>query len=210
MMIEESVIEYMSRKLNSKTIAKWINGTKFFQALLNMIPNFQYLVYWGDILNKLQENEELYIVLDAPASGHGLAMFESIKQFRKIFKVGALVKDIDKMLRKTLDENLLNIFAVSIPTLLAMEENEELIASLHKFGFEEVISLINYSYSNTTVIKDSTEELPPFLKLKLKDEEHVIKKYNNESLPVFPFIQGETFSEIITNASELWPSQVAQ
>jgi anion-transporting ArsA/GET3 family ATPase len=95
--IESSAEVYIGRKLNSTTIAAWIMKTHFFKALFQMIPGLGHMILLGHLIDELEKDPTLVIVLDSPASGHALTMFESTSNFKTIFKTGLVVKDIDRM-----------------------------------------------------------------------------------------------------------------
>ena len=99
---------YIGRKLNSKTIASWIMKTHFFKSLFQMIPGLGHMILLGHIIDDLEKDPKLIIVLDSPASGHALTMFESSSNFKKIFRAGMIVKDIDKMHAFLSAENAIN------------------------------------------------------------------------------------------------------
>jgi arsenite-transporting ATPase len=51
-----------------------------------MIPGLGHMILFGHIIDELERDPELHIVIDAPASGHALTMFESTSTFETIFK----------------------------------------------------------------------------------------------------------------------------
>ena len=87
----------LKKKLGSKIIAEWILKTTFFKSLLNITPSIGYMISLGHIIDRLEEDPSLTIVIDAPASGHTLSLFNSTHNFREMFKVGPLVEDIHRM-----------------------------------------------------------------------------------------------------------------
>lgn len=76
---------YIARKLKSTTVASWIMKTHFFKSLFQMVPGLGHMILLGNIIDELEQNPELVIVLDSPASGHALTMFESSSNFKKFF-----------------------------------------------------------------------------------------------------------------------------
>ncbi len=73
----DASMEYVGKKMKSRTVGKWVVKTPFFKALVNMIPGFNYLIYLGKTLELLKADEELIFVLDSPSSGHALTMLEA-------------------------------------------------------------------------------------------------------------------------------------
>jgi arsenite-transporting ATPase len=162
---------YISKKLKSKTIASWIIKTPFFQSLINMIPGFSYVIYLGQLLEMLVDDPDLTIVLDSPSSGHALTMLESTKNFNEIFQDGTVYDDTNKMLKVLQSDNFTKINIVTLPTLLAIHEGEELKESLKK-----IHSFSTDIYSNNCLNDYLHNDLPDFLKAKINNENQAISE----------------------------------
>ena len=125
--LKNCVEGYMAKKLGSRVVASWINKTPFFNALLNMVPGFNYIIFLGYLLDeKIKQQEDHIVVLDSPSSGHAITMFEACFNFKEIFQSGALVDDINKMLDFIYRPELLKVIICSLPTMMAMGESFEL------------------------------------------------------------------------------------
>jgi adenylate kinase family enzyme len=92
-----SMQTYIARKLGSKMIAKWVAEAPFFKALFNILPSLGMMITLGHIIDELEKNPNYIFILDAPATGHTLSLFESTMNYRRIFGRGVLVDDIDKI-----------------------------------------------------------------------------------------------------------------
>ena len=176
---------YIGKKLNSKTIASWIMKTHFFKSLFQMIPGLGHMILLGHIIEELENDPELTIILDSPASGHALTMFESSSNFKKIFRSGIIVKDIEKMHSFLSKEHHLKTFIVSIATELAMSEALDLKHELEVDSSGPNLNasvVVNDSYLEY-LRKNSIEEslLPDFLSRKIELEKMIIG--NNPVLP---------------------------
>lgn len=169
---------YIGRKLKSTTIASWIMKTHFFKSLFQMIPGLGHMILLGNILDELEKDPELTIVLDSPASGHALTMFESSSNFKTIFRAGLIVKDIDRMHRFLAAPGNLRTFIIALANELAISEAHDLKKELDDNLAEinlNIEMLINDSYLK--YIKDNNideNELPPFLKNKIELEKKII------------------------------------
>lgn len=187
---------YIGRKLNSKTIASWIMKTHFFKSLFQMIPGLGHMILLGHIIDELEKDPNLIVVLDSPASGHALTMFESSSNFKKIFRAGMIVKDIDKMQAFLGAQNALKTIIVSLATELAMNEAHDLKAELetHTTGPDlHVKVVINDSFLQ--YLKDNNIEenlLPDFLKNKIELEKSIL-----DGETALPHIDEKTMPEII-------------
>lgn len=187
---------YIGRKLNSKTIASWIMKTHFFKSLFQMIPGLGHMILLGHIIDELEKNPDLVVVLDSPASGHALTMFESSSNFKKIFRAGMIVKDIDKMHAFLGGEKALKTVIVSLATELAMNEAKDLKKELetHTNGPNlNVNVVVNDSFLQ--YLKDNKIEeslLPDFLKNRIDLEKSIL---HGET--VLPHIDEKKMDEII-------------
>lgn len=180
----ESAEGYVSKKLNSRIIGNFVVKTKFFRALLQMIPGFSYLIYLGHILEKIKNDPELIVVVDSPSSGHALTMFESPKNFREIFKSGLLVEDINKMTQLIDEDGILKVIICAFPTSMAIQEAKELEQELKSLEIKNTNIFINNSFSS--LLENNQDELPEFLKKKLNLEKEVLNNYSSVILGNIP------------------------
>jgi anion-transporting ArsA/GET3 family ATPase len=186
----DSAEMYIGKKLRSQTIASWIMKTHFFKSLFQMIPGLGHMILLGRLIEELQNDPTLTIVLDSPASGHALTMFESSSNFKKIFGSGLIVKDIDRMQNFLANKNSLKTFIVAIATELALTEamdlKTELETSTNGLSMKPEI-IINDSFAKYIEKESiSADELPEFLQLKVALEQSVL---NYATLPHIDFNQ---------------------
>lgn len=176
---------YIAKKLNSKTIASWIMKTHFFKSLFQMIPGLGHMILLGHIIEELENDPTLTIVLDSPASGHALTMFESSSNFKKIFRSGLIVKDIEKMHAFLGRPKHLKTLIVSIATELAMTEAADLKHELEtNSSGPDMHSFIVLNDSYLEYLKQNNIDeslLPDFLNRKVQLEKEIIK--NGTPLP---------------------------
>jgi anion-transporting ArsA/GET3 family ATPase len=167
---------YISKKLKSETIGKWVVKTPFFKALINMIPGFNYLIYLGRILEYLHEDPDLTLVLDSPSSGHALTMLEATHNFSEIFQSGMVFDDTKKMIDLMFSDNFLQVNILTIPTMMAVHESQDLDKSLQKITKINSKIICNNTFHDIKGIDDST--LPDFLKSKVDNELQVVKEFS--------------------------------
>lgn len=182
--LEDCAQGYITKKLGSQMIAKWIVTTAYFRALVNMLPGFGYVISMGKMLELLNEDPTLTLVLDAPASGHALTMMEATSNFREIFQSGLVFEDTEKMLAKLYDRQHTGIRVFTLPTVLAVHEALELKASLEKLAsFDTTISL-NHSLKNWA---PTLADAPPALQQKLALEEEMLALHGSDIKTSFTF-----------------------
>lgn len=183
--IEVAATKYVSKKLHSKIIGSFVVKTPFFKALINMIPGFSYLIFLGHILDEIiNSKEEVSIILDGPASGHALMMFEVTENFQKIFGSGLIFEDTKKMLELLLEKNFAEVNVITIPTEMAMEEGRELKSSLEKILPLKTNILCN---NVLTIPEEEKKPLPNFLKQRMANEKALLEQ-SNDILKILPEI----------------------
>ena len=202
MNIETSAEIYIAKKLNSSTIASWITKTHFFKSLFQMIPGLGHMILLGHLISELDNDPSLVIVLDSPASGHALTMFESTSNFKTIFNSGLVVKDIDKMQSFLKSPNNLKTHVVTLATELSLSEAEDLKNELDNNLPDTDAGpdiIVNDSFKKFFESKNLDQKsLPPFLTQKLSLEEPIVKKYFS-----LPHIDKENGADIVRDLSNL-------
>lgn len=194
--LEESATEYMARKLHSETVAHWIMKTPFFNALFAMIPGLGQMILLGHVLDRLEKDPELHIVLDSPASGHTLSMFESTHNFHEMFKTGILADDIKRMHAWLSDAGFMKVHVVSLPTKMAVQEGKELGRQLSELGLNPPLHWLNCSMATNQEITDSPDAvLPEFLQKKIKLEEILTDEESFQT--ILPYIASADFAQIV-------------
>lgn len=200
--LNSSAETYIGRKLNSKTIASWIMKTHFFKSLFQMIPGLGHMILLGNIIDELERDPDLIVVLDSPASGHALTMFESSSNFKKIFRAGMIVKDIDRMHDFLAKKGCLKTIIVSLATELAMNEALDLQAELETattgpdFNVQLIVNDSFLQYLKDNKIEENL--LPDFLKSKIELEKSII-----QGVPALPHIDENSPEKIILKLSPL-------
>lgn len=200
--IDKSAEIYIGRKLNSTTIASWIMKTHFFKSLFQMIPGLGHMILFGHLIDELEKDPSLVVVLDSPASGHALTMFESTSNFKTIFKSGLVVKDIDRMQNFLSGENNLKTHVVTLATELSLSEaldlKNELDNNLPDTQAHTDL-LVNDSFKKFFELKQVDEkELPPFLAQKIELEKNIVSQYNT-----LPHIDHDDMPKIVMDLSAM-------
>ena len=200
--IDSSAEVYIGRKLNSMTIASWIMKTHFFKSLFQMIPGLGHMILFGNLIDELEKDPSLVIVLDSPASGHALTMFESTSNFKAIFRSGLVVKDIDKMQNFLSGPNNLKTHVVTLATELSLAEaldlQNELDNNLPDTKAHTNI-LVNDSFKKFFETNKVEEvQLPPFLLQKIELEKKIVSQYIT-----LPHIDNNDMPQVVMALSQM-------
>ncbi|MDD0854191.1 ArsA-related P-loop ATPase [Halobacteriovorax sp. GB3] len=199
--IEDSALEYIARKLNSKTIASWIMKTPFFSSLFKMVPGLANMILLGHMIDLLESDPDLTIVLDSPSSGHALTMLESPFNFKDMFGSGLIVEDIMRMERFIAGDNNFSISILSLPSLMAVTEAVELQKSIQSLGFKDTNVIANDIYSLSQEIIENKDELPEFMLTKLQLEQEVSATLKETKKLELPHYFNNNSSEVVKEIS---------
>jgi arsenite-transporting ATPase len=203
--LEQSMKEYMGRKLKSEMVAGWIMKTPFFSSLFNMLPALSQMILLGHIIDKLNADPNLHIVIDAPASGHSLTLFQSTHNFKDMFKDGLLVDDINKMHQFLHSPGNLEVWIATLPSRMAIQEGVELGEKLAEMNINNIKFLANGNLSKVPYIESKDAELPDFLKQKVAMEDEALKdisELTNSKIGVLPYFTGIKFENIVNSANK--------
>ncbi len=192
---EESAKIYIEGKLGSRTVANWILKTTFFKSLLNITPSIGYMISLGHIINRLENDPSLTIVIDAPASGHTLSLFNSTHNFKEMFKVGPLVEDIYKMHNFLKKSENIKVCILCLPNIMNVQEALELKSGLNNLKLFEGHLILNEILTGLT--KDELGALPSFLREKISIEQNLKKQYEQDFNEVVPFLSSTDYSDIV-------------
>ncbi|MEE2742550.1 MAG: ArsA-related P-loop ATPase [Bdellovibrionota bacterium] len=193
--VKESAEIYIERKLNSKIVANWIMKTPFFKSLLNITPSIGHMICLGHLIDRLEKEPDLTLVVDAPASGHTLSLFNSTQNFREMFQRGPLVEDIHRMHSFLKNKNNLKVVVLCLPNIMNIQEALELKDGLQKLELVKPVIILNEVISNINL--EDQVHLPEFLGQKLKIEQSLISKFKNDFVSIVPFVNDISYENIL-------------
>lgn len=129
--------EYLRDQLMVPTLANLLASSRAFTYLAAATPGMRELLSVGKVWELAQHDRRTpgarpydLVVLDAPATGHGLAILEAPRTFAQVARVGAVARQgrtIDAMLS---DPQRTGVVAVARPEEMAVNEALELERAL--------------------------------------------------------------------------------
>jgi anion-transporting ArsA/GET3 family ATPase len=170
---EEAKREWLRYQLKSRTLAGVLGGSSLFQYLTAAAPGLTELVTIGKVWDLAQlepraggQTFDLAIV-DAPATGHGLAMLRAPSTYSTIARVGPVgrhAETIDSFLR---DRRQTGVLAVALPEEMPVNETVEFERALDReLGMAIDAILVNavhpvrFRPPDIKRIRDATGEKP--------------------------------------------------
>lgn len=180
----ESTNSYVSNKLGSAILAKWLVKTPFFVSMLNMLPSLGHIIFMGHIIHLLEADPELRLVIDFPSSGHAITMFQASHNFKEIFGNGKIVDDINRMHEFISQANTVKVLICNVASIMALNEGVELKKSLNDLQLKDINLVVNDSFFKIPDLP--LKELPEFLKKKVKIEKNVCQDFEEHISAIIP------------------------
>lgn len=116
--------EYAALKIGMPALARVFLQNKLMRYLAKAAPGIHELVLLGKVWHDRTRYD--HVVVDMPSTGYGLAMFQSVRNFRDLFKGGPLFRDAEEMLATFHDPKLTSHLIVSLPEEMPLRESLEL------------------------------------------------------------------------------------
>jgi len=135
---DEAKREWLRYQLKSRTLAGVLGGSSLFQYLTAAAPGLTELVTIGKVWDLAQLEPRAggasfdLAIVDAPATGHGLAMLRAPSTYASIARVGPVgrhAERIDSFLR---DPRQTGVLAVALPEEMPVNETVEFERALDR------------------------------------------------------------------------------
>ncbi len=150
--------EYVGLKIGIPGLAKLFIQNKLVRYLAQAAPGIHELV----LLGKIWHEREFYdhVIVDMPSTGHGLAMFQSVENFSKLFVGGPIHKDAEAMLSTFGNAQETALLILSLPEEMSLRESLELGTFLKKLFPQNLPQyIINKKFPTTSA--EVINKLPP-------------------------------------------------
>lgn len=173
--------EYVLMQIKFKAIFDTFINNRFVTAFLNAVPGLNELLMIGKIFDlerqakRFPKKTPLYdlIIVDGPATGHGVSAFEVPSIVSRAVRVGPMKIQADRLV-KLLTDPIKTVFcAVTIPEEMPVVETGELLNSVKK----KLQIPIGPIFLNNVVITELTQE----------ETAKIEKKMPERSDPLFPY-----------------------
>src|SRR3954467_3213052 len=136
---QRALEEWIGKQLGGGPAGRILGHSHAFQYFVAAAPGAKELVTIGKVWELAQpqrwdrHNPRTYdtVVVDAPASGHGLAMLTTPRTFGEIARVGPIRRQAFRIRDMLADPDRTGYVAVALPEEMPVNETLELEASLH-------------------------------------------------------------------------------
>jgi anion-transporting ArsA/GET3 family ATPase len=149
---QHTLEEWVTYQLPSRTLASLLYKNRIFQHLTAAAPGIKELVTIGKIWELAQLDRKTagarpydFVVVDSPATGHGLGMLRAPRTFGDIARVGPIRAQADKIHDFLLSDRT-GVLAVSLPEEMPVNETLEYRDALADFRGELDQVVVNGLY----------------------------------------------------------------
>lgn len=173
--------EFLSLSVKIPGVAHWLGKNAAFQTLLQLAPNLNELL----LLHKwcrLAEKQPL--IVDAPATGHFLSLFEGVRTAQTLFDGGSLRRLADELMQKFTKGTGVKVYIVSLPETSALAEMQTIETYFQEhFPKIESAKVLNRKHEKPSpeVTDILTEPLSTLASLRPEREAERIKNFTFEN-----------------------------
>lgn len=136
---ETALVEYLEDQVHSATVANLLFKNRIFHNLAEATPGMRELVTIGKIwelaqLERRQSKLAPYdlVIVDAPATGHGLGLLRTPSTFRRAVRVGPIARQAGRIEEFVSDKALTGVVVVALPEEMPVTETLEFRELLRK------------------------------------------------------------------------------
>jgi anion-transporting ArsA/GET3 family ATPase len=129
--------EWLRYQLKSSALAGLLGGSRIFQYLTAAAPGVDELVTIGKVWDLAQLERRVggtrpydVAIVDAPATGHGVALLRAPRTYAQIARVGPIAKQAKSIHNFLTDPAATGVVAVALPEEMPVNETIDLRASL--------------------------------------------------------------------------------
>jgi anion-transporting ArsA/GET3 family ATPase len=123
---QEAMRQYGLMQLRYRAVYKAVFENRFVSRFLRFIPSLPELVMLGKILHHVREAKWDVVIVDAPATGHGIAFLRVPQVLIDTVPPGAMRSDAEWMNALLVDPKITAVNLVSLPEELPVNETIEL------------------------------------------------------------------------------------
>ena len=148
---DEALAEYLLDQLGSRSLADALGGSRAFGYLAAATPGLRELLTIGKVWELAQADRRTpggqpydVVILDAPATGHGLAVLRAPRTFAQTAAAGRIARQADRIDELVRDPARTAVVAVARPEELPVNEVIELEAALARdIGLALTLVVVN-------------------------------------------------------------------
>lgn len=178
--------EYAIQKLKSKLLYKIILDNRLVANFVHATPGLNEILALGKITEMMRSNKFDHIILDAPATGHTIALLDAPRVAFRALKHGPLKSQTEGILSLLQNQKETGLIFVTLPEDLPVEEGLELYCHLEqKLKLHTLGSIINGNMQALPEILSSepskAEQIKDWQKTLARGVQHYKKRLKSET-----------------------------
>jgi len=170
---EKALEEYGTLVLHSRALYKTLFDNRYVRTFLRAVPGMQEWAMlgkaWWHTTEKLPDGSPRYdvVILDAPATGHGLDMLRVPKVILDVVPPGLLRRDAERAWELFQDPRTCGVVLVTLPEEMPTSETIELARALRELGLPIGRVVVNgvlpplFSKEERTALEATVPSPPP-------------------------------------------------
>ena len=139
---DTAVREYLQVQLPVRAMGSLLNRSRLFNYLLAATPGLREMVTMGKVWELAQDRrrdpgaKRTYdaVIVDAPATGHGVAFLQTPGNFRELARVGPIARQAGQIEKTIRDHDHTGVAIVALGEEMAVNESIELESALREDG----------------------------------------------------------------------------
>src|SRR4051794_12388557 len=158
---QHATAEYLSLQVRPRAMGELVASSRMFQSFAAAAPGLAELVTIGKIWELAQPKRRTrgashydLVIVDAPATGHGVAMIRTPKQFADIARVGPIAHQGRTIHRFIADREQTGVVAVALPEEMPVNETLMLRDELTDAGLALDRVVANGCYPKRFTVRD--------------------------------------------------------
>jgi anion-transporting ArsA/GET3 family ATPase len=156
---DEALARGAAPLFGSATIAKLVLGNFAMRPLLKAAPAVRELAMLESVRQIAAERPGVRVVVDMPATGHGVAWLRIPRQGRDFLGAGPIFELCDRLARELLGEARSSIVVVTLPEPLVLEETLELCAAIELEARVDCVVVNRFPDAPPALASDELEAL---------------------------------------------------
>lgn len=144
----QSVGDFGRRKLHLPRVATWFVESRVTRGFLDAVPGLADIVQLGKIENMIREpaaGDPIHdvILLDAPATGHGLSLLAGARAMREMTRVGPFAELASRIEDFLADHDETAFLLATLPSALPVQEARQLADRLAREQAPPRLAVLN-------------------------------------------------------------------
>ncbi len=170
---DQCLREYLTYRLKVRPLVNVMMHSKLIKSFFEAAPGLDHMSKLGRIYNnyfqqytdhfqtnEMKEVPEIFdqVVIDFAATGHGLYAIDTPRNFEKLFPIGSINQDAQRIARAIENPQLTQFHLVTLLDELPVLESIQLKQSMQKLGLKISNLWINQSLNKMVEIKEKATE----------------------------------------------------